>query len=361
MKKDTINQNSGVLPKISIITITKNLFDDHRENLFKACMESVHNQTYKNIEHIIIDGASTDGSLSLIKEYESKGWCKVYSEKDDGVDDAYNKGTAKANGKYIAWMNSDDAYYDNNIIAECVETLEKNEADYCYGKQVALTRQGEKKGEFVPKIENFYKDMPFSHQTLIVKKDTLEYLGGYDTSCKIGGDYFLVLQLILNDCKGIYVDKYVSRYTLGGFSGSWENKYRVYTCTTILAKRMTWMYKQFYPNIDEDHAHYIYLNGENYWAYPKFFLLKLIRFMIEKKLKNFDYNKFINYINSIITQCPAYGYLDGITPTTTFHPKNKKYYLFNRINLLSIEHKAQKVWVKMFGFIPILKIKEKNK
>ena len=171
--------------------------------------------------------------------------------------------------------------------------------------------------------------------------------------------------MIVKDCKGVSIDKYVARYTLGGFSGSWENKYRVYTCTSILAKRMTWMYKQFYPDIDEDQAHYIYWNGENYWAYPKFFLLKLIRFMVEKKLKNFDYNCFINYINSIIAQCPSYGYLDCLTPTLIptqiFQTQSKKYYLFDKIKVLDVRHKVQKVWVKMFGFIPLLKIKEKNK
>ena len=65
----------------------------------------MHNQNYENVEHIIIDGASNDGTLELLKEYEDKGWIKVYSEPDDGVYYAMNKGIDKANGKYIAFLN----------------------------------------------------------------------------------------------------------------------------------------------------------------------------------------------------------------------------------------------------------------
>lgn len=288
------------LPKVTVITITKNLYSDNRIELFNQCVKSVHEQTYPNIEHIIIDGLSTDGTIDVLKDYEKKEWIKFYSEPDKGVDDAYNKGNQKASGKYVAWMNSDDSYYDKDAIQACVEALEDNNADYCYAKQVNFDRSGKRLGVFIPKIENFWKDMPFSHQTMFVRKDVLEKIGGYNTEHKIGGDYFLVLQLILNDYKGIFVDKFVSHYTLGGFSSSYENKYRVYTCVSILAKRMTWFYKQFYPNIDEDEAQYIYWNGNNYEIYPYLFLQKMIRFMIEKQLKNFDYNLFINYVNSII-------------------------------------------------------------
>ena len=289
-----------LFPKVTVVTITYNLYSDDRIELFRQCLQSVHEQTYPNIEHIVIDGASTDGTVEILKEYEKKGWIKFYSEPDKGVDDAYNKGNQKASGKYVAWMNSDDSYYDKDAIQACVEALEDNNADYCYAKQMNFDRAGEQKGVFLPRIENFWKDMPFSHQTMFVKKKVLDEIGGYNTEYGIGGDYFLVLQLILNDYKGIFVDRFVSHYTLGGFSASFDDKYRVYTCVSILSKRMTWFFKKFYPNIDEDEAQYIYWNGDDYEAYPKLFLQKMIRFMVEKKLKNFDYNLFINYVNSII-------------------------------------------------------------
>lgn len=339
------------MPKVTVVTVTYNLYSDDRIELFKQCLESVHNQTYPNIEHIIIDGASTDGTIDVLKEYEKKGWIKVYSEKDNGIDDAYNKGTKHASGKYIAWMNSDDSYFDENAVEASIKQLEENNADYCYGKQMTFDRSGKKLWPFVPKIENFWKDMPFSHQTLFVKKEVLEKIGGYNTDCGMGGDYFLVLQLILNDYKGVFVDEFISHYTMGGFSGSLDNKFRVYTCVSILSKRMLWFYKQFYPEMDEDQAQYIYWYGNEYDAYPKLFLQKMIRFMIEKKLKNFDYNKFIDFVVHIINQKAA--------DKTQKVFRQKKVYLFNKLELCKIVYDGNKIYVKLFGFIPFLKMKIK--
>jgi len=77
-------------PTVTVVTITYNLINAGRKEFFRQCVESVHNQTYENIEHIVIDGASTDGTLDLIKEYADKGWFTYYSEKDTGVYEAMN-------------------------------------------------------------------------------------------------------------------------------------------------------------------------------------------------------------------------------------------------------------------------------
>lgn len=335
------------IPKVTIITITYNIIKENREELFEECLRSIHNQTYSNIEHIIIDGASNDGTLELIKKYADKGWVNFYSEPDNGVDDAYNKGIKKATGKYIAFMNSDDSYYDQNAVKKSIDALESAKADYSYANEIKVKRDGSFDHMFIPKPENFWKNMPFSHQTMFVKKDVLLNLGGYNTEYKIGGDYFLVLQLILNDYKGIYINETISRYTLGGFSGDWENKKNLYTCTSILAKRMTWFFKKFYKDIDEDIAQHIYWHGDYPHVYPKLFLQKLLRFMIEKDLKNFDYNKFANYLNSIIYSTPSKQ-----TYTTS------SIYLFYFIPLLKIKQSATRIYYRLFHFIPILKIKK---
>jgi len=80
------------MPLVTIVTITFNLIKAGREKTFRQCLESVHNGTYKNVEHIVIDGASKDGTLDLIKEYANKGWVKYISEPDSGIYDAMNKG-----------------------------------------------------------------------------------------------------------------------------------------------------------------------------------------------------------------------------------------------------------------------------
>ena len=348
-------------PKVTVITITKNLYDDDRIALFQRCLESVHAQTYPNIEHIIIDGASTDGTLAFVTPYEKKGWIRVFSQEDDGIDDAYNKGTAKASGEYLAWMNSDDFYYDNTAVANAMQALVDEQADFSYGKQITIDRSGNKLWEFVPRMHVFFRDMPFSHQTLFVKKSVLEAIGGYNTDYGISGDYNLVLQLILHDYKGVFVDKYISYYTTGGFSCSLDNQYRVHTCTSILAKRSLAFYRKFYPDMDEDEAELIYWKGESCWAYPPMFLQKMIRYMVEKRLVHFDYNTFITYVNGIIES--EYRAKDRqyfiAAPTQTIVPTKKFFYLFNGLKLLSVEKYPGKTYFKLFGVIPLLKIREK--
>ena len=97
-------------PLVTVVTITFNLIKAGREKTFRQSLESIHNQTYKNIEHIIIDGASQDGTIELLEEYAQKGWIKYYSESDTGIYNAFNKGIDRANGEYIVFVNSDDFY-----------------------------------------------------------------------------------------------------------------------------------------------------------------------------------------------------------------------------------------------------------
>jgi glycosyltransferase involved in cell wall biosynthesis len=92
-------------PKISVVTVCRNA-----EQYIRACIESVVGQNYANIEYIIVDGASNDDTLSIIKEYESKIHC-IISEQDSGPADALNKGFSKATGDILCWLNADDKFH----------------------------------------------------------------------------------------------------------------------------------------------------------------------------------------------------------------------------------------------------------
>lgn len=105
-----MEQKNESTPLVTVITATYNLIENKRAKFIIQCLESVHNQHYSNIEHIVIDGASNDGTLSLLREYESQGWIKLFSEPDAGIYDAMNKGILKASGKYISILNSDDFF-----------------------------------------------------------------------------------------------------------------------------------------------------------------------------------------------------------------------------------------------------------
>ena len=90
------NTEKGLFPKVTVVTVTRNLIKNGREQYFRQCLESVYEQVYSNVEHIVIDGASNDGTLDILKEYQKKKWITYYSEPDNGIYDAMNKGIKKA-------------------------------------------------------------------------------------------------------------------------------------------------------------------------------------------------------------------------------------------------------------------------
>lgn len=336
-------------PKITVITLTYNLYSDDRVNLFKKCIESVQNQTYTNIEHIIIDGASNDGSLEIIEEYARKNGCKLYSEKDNGIDDAYNKGISKATGKYIAFLNSDDYYYDNDVISDCIEKLEDENADYSYGSEVKVDRKGNKIFESHPQMFKFWHDVPYGHQTLIVKKTVLEEIGLYDTSYGYGGDVALMLKLIIDGYKGIDVKRFVAKYTFGGNCTNHEDKKNLYKVFNILGRRFNELHRKFYPDITFEESERIYRFYQNKKVYPSLFLEKLINYIVSLDLKYFDYNTCIDYIVSIINEINLPDNKNNV----------KHFYLFGFIPIWKKVETCYKTKYYLFNFIPFLKVKKR--
>ena len=211
-------------PKITIVTATYNLIANGRKETFKQCVESVHNQTYKNFEHLIIDGASTDGTLDLIKEYENKGWIKSFSEPDKGIYDAMNKGLAKASGDYIAFLNSDD-FYDNNAgFAGVIETFKNNpDADYVCSAYHLLKTNGVSK-LCSPKLYRVICRMPICHQTMFTKTEILKKFGGFDLQYKLAADYDFILKLALLNYKPAVCPVIFTTFREGGASCQYEEK-----------------------------------------------------------------------------------------------------------------------------------------
>ncbi|MDR0753489.1 MAG: glycosyltransferase, partial [Holosporaceae bacterium] len=155
------------LPKVTIITAVYNLIASGREEFFRQCLKSVQNQTYPNIEHIVIDGASTDGTLELLEEYKRKKWITYYSEPDEGVYHAMNKGIQKSTGKYIHFLNSDDYFCNDVGLERSVELLENTGAAFLYSKVYAYGINGERLYTTRDKIEEFFFRMPVCHQGIL--------------------------------------------------------------------------------------------------------------------------------------------------------------------------------------------------
>lgn len=209
--------------KISIITV---VWNNHKT--IKQAINSVLNQTYQEIEYIIIDGKSFDGTVSIINSYGDK-ISKFISEPDKGLYDAMNKGIAIATGDIIGILNSDDFYENNNIIQNIVDEFQTKKVDIIYGDVVYVNPNNLKKivryydsSKFDP-LKFAYGWMP-AHPSVFIKKHIYEKYGLFRTDLKVASDFDILARLIYsNNVNYSYVNKVFVRMRTGGISSSFSN------------------------------------------------------------------------------------------------------------------------------------------
>lgn len=204
--------------KISIITITYN-----SESTIKDTIESVINQTYKNIEYVIIDGNSADNTISIIKSYGNK-ISTLLSEKDNGLYDALNKGISLATGDVIGILHSDDFYTNNNVIEHIISAFNNSEADAVYADLYYIdkinTNQIHRKWK-----SGHYKNGMFlngwmpPHPTFFVKRTIYEKFGSFNLTLTSAADYELMLRLMhKHKIKVAYLPEFIIKMRVGGKS-----------------------------------------------------------------------------------------------------------------------------------------------
>lgn len=206
---------------VTIITITYNIIENGREESLRKSFDSVHMQTYKNIEHLVIDGNSNDGTLNLLNEYSDLGFIKYISEPDNGIYDAMNKGVFLSKGKYIAFLNSDDFYHSKEGVEKTVNALEESNADFSYAPVLIRFEDGKLFSDHPqcnPKISNIFFTMPFSHQTMFAKRDVILKENSFNTEFRSAGDYDLIIRLCLKKYKPVFVDFTFVTYLFAGVS-----------------------------------------------------------------------------------------------------------------------------------------------
>jgi len=197
-------------PLITIITVVFN-----GEKHLEKTLLSVLNQTFDNVEYIIIDGCSTDGTLDIIKKYEDKidYWI---SEKDKGIYDAMNKGIYLATGDWINFMNAGDYYVNINVIHEIFYNNKYNKAAVLYGNVIvdygAFIKVNKAKS-----LKYIKYGMPFNHQSVFIDADLHKKMK-YNSLNKITADFEFLYNLYQKKHTFIYVNKSIAQVTSGGIS-----------------------------------------------------------------------------------------------------------------------------------------------
>ena len=243
--------------RVSIITSCYN-----RAATIRSAIESVLAQDYNDIEFIVVDGSSTDGSLDIIREYADR-ISIIISEPDHGMYEAINKGIRVATGEIIGLLHSDDFFYDNGVVGRIVERMKRTHADFLYGDGLFVNPDDTNKvvrnwiggGYRLWKVRHGWLPL---HPTCYIRRDVMMRQGLYNESYKIAADSDLLVRYLLTGGLTVtYLNEYIVRMRMGGLSTDsakrkkmWEEDIRVYVshglCPTLTKlEKMAWKVPQF--------------------------------------------------------------------------------------------------------------------
>ncbi len=213
--------------KVSIITVVYN-----NANNIRSAVESVLSQDFSNIEYVVIDGGSTDGTLGILEDYQSR-ISKLISEPDEGIYDALNKGISHCSGDIIAILHSDDVFFNKSVVSKCVAEMLRNGSEICFSDIVICDKRTEK-------VSRYYMAWHFRrwmlrlgwmppHPSCFIRKSLFSEFGVYSKNFKIAGDFdFLVRIFYGKKVRWSYINMVSVCMSEGGASNSgWTSKFLI--------------------------------------------------------------------------------------------------------------------------------------
>lgn len=210
--------------KVSIITVVYN-----NTKYIRNAIQSTLSQDYGNIEYVVIDGNSTDGTVEIIKEYQDEISLFI-SEPDKGIYDALNKGIIHASGDVIAILHSDDQFCDSHVVSDVMEQMGKFKAEFCFSDMVIIENSSGRVLRYY--MAHYFKKWMFRlgwmppHPTCFINKSLFDEFGLYSTKYKIAGDFDLLVRFFYGrKIRWAYLDRISIKMSEGGVSNSgWRSK-----------------------------------------------------------------------------------------------------------------------------------------
>ena len=201
---------------LSIITVCLNSVKTIGETL-----KSIGSQTYAEVEHVVVDGASIDGTVELVRGFSRKV-ARLISEPDRGLYDAMNKGIAIATGDIIGYLNSDDVYADDDVLQKVAKAFADVNVDACYGDLVYVQQDD------IARVVRYWRSCPYSpgliergwmpaHPTFFIRRSILQELGGFNIHYRYHADFDLMVLLFLRSkIRCAYIPEILVRMRTGG-------------------------------------------------------------------------------------------------------------------------------------------------
>jgi glycosyltransferase involved in cell wall biosynthesis len=216
MRPDGTVDGSMAPMTFTIVTVVRNAADTIQDAIV-----SVASQRFSDVEHIIIDGASTDGTLEVIGRHR-KRLGLVLSEPDKGIYDGMNKGLAAAGGDIVGFLNADDVYEDDCVLADVARCFDDPSVEAVYGDLVYVSAHEPQRvvrywrsGEYRP--GRFRSGWMPAHPTFFVRRRVYERLGGFDLSFRLQSDFDLTMRLLeVHRIRAVYLPRVLVRMRLGG-------------------------------------------------------------------------------------------------------------------------------------------------
>ena len=197
--------------KVSIITVSYNAADTIEQTI-----QSVLGQSYPEIEYIVIDGYSTDGTQNIVRRYADRITYFI-SEPDNGLYDAMNKGIRLASGDIVGILNSDD-YYNDDTVSKVAAYFAEHDVDVAYGNTLIFNRSGKNRLNRGRPLDTLWYQMAVPHAATFVKKSIYEIYGLFETNYKVSADYDLMLRLYRQGVRFGHIDETLAYFRWGGIS-----------------------------------------------------------------------------------------------------------------------------------------------